>query len=190
MKNVFKKYFQKLISAGSTLDFVSVHCRYGKSTIYCLIGPEENIIHVSFTRKKHERAKKQLAGQGSRVEFKTIRQEDFSYNKVFEEYFSGSLSNLPVTIDSPFIDAGSNFQQRVWQQISAIPYGETSTYKRLAEMAGSPRGARAAGTACGANPLPIIIPCHRVIAGNGLGGFGGGVALKKSLLTLEHSGSK
>lgn len=186
MKNAFSKYFQKLFFTVGGLDFVSVQNRYGKFTIYCLIGPEENIIHVAFTLKKHERAKKLLADLDSRVVFRTIHQEDFGYNKMFKDYFSGSLSNLPIEINSPFIEAGTCFQQRVWQQISGIPYGDSITYRKLAEQAGSPMGARAAGTACGANPLPIIIPCHRVVARNGIGGFGGGVALKKSLLALER----
>ena len=187
MSNIMEDYFRRLTCAGISLDFVSVHCMYGKFTIYCLIGPEENIIHVSFASKGHEQVKKQLATLNNRVSFRNIRQENFRYNKVFKNYFTGNLARLPFKNDSPFIDAGSPFQQRVWMQISAIPYGSTITYQELAEQAGSPKGARAAGMACGANPLPIIIPCHRVVAQNGIGGFGGGVALKKSLLNLEHA---
>ena len=74
-------------------------------------------------------------------------------------------------------------------QIAAIPHGKCITYQQLAELAGFPKGARAVGMACGANPLPVIIPCHRVVAKNGLGGFGGGITLKKSLLALEHAGN-
>ncbi|MBW2466594.1 MAG: MGMT family protein [Deltaproteobacteria bacterium] len=190
MKNVLKNYLQKLAHAGTGLEFISIHCRYGKFTIYCLVGPEENIIHLAFTAPKHDRAQKQLAALDDRIFFKTVQQEDFSRNKLFNDYFSGKQSNMPIEINSPFIDAGSGFQQRVWQHISAIPYGETITYQRLAELAGSPKGARAAGTACGANPLPIIIPCHRVVANNSIGGFGGGIPLKKSLLALEKEGSR
>ena len=71
--------------------------------------------------------------------------------------------------------------------MGAIPYGTTITYRELAELAGSPKGSRAAGMACGANPLAVIIPCHRVVAANGLGGFAGGLAIKKALLDLEHN---
>jgi len=187
MKNILEDYLRRLTCAGTGRDFVSVHNKYGIFNIYCLIGPEENIIHVSFTSRGHEQAHKQLTALNNRVSFKIIRQEDFRFNKVFENYFNGKLLGIPVTIDSPFIDAGSGFQQKVWQQIAAIPYGSTITYQELAEQAGSPKGARAAGMACGANPLPIIIPCHRVVAQNGIGGFGGGVALKRSLLALEQT---
>jgi len=187
MKKVLKNYLQNLAHAGTGPEFISFRCRYGEFTIYCLVGPDKNLIHVAFTAQKHERAQKRLTALDDRVVFKTGRQKDFSHNKYFSDYFSGKTSNMPGEIASPFIDAGSAFQQRVWHHISAIPYGETITYQRLAALAGSPKGARAAGTACGANPLPIIIPCHRVVAGNGIGGFGGGVAVKKSLLALEHS---
>ncbi|MFC1844480.1 methylated-DNA--[protein]-cysteine S-methyltransferase [Thermodesulfobacteriota bacterium] len=189
MKKIIKNYLQKLSKAGVGLNFVSIVYHYGKFAIYCLIGPEENIIHLSFTSGGHVQAQKQLSVLDERVDFKTLKRTDFAYNKIFNDYFSGNLSRFPIKIDSPFIDAGSPFQQRVWSQISAIPYGSCITYQGLAELAGSPRAARAAGTACGANPLPIIIPCHRVVAQNGLGGFGGGLDIKKSLLSLENAWS-
>lgn len=187
MKNFLKNYLQKLSKAGLGLDFVSAAYSYGKFTIYCLFGPEENIIHLTFASNGHEMAQKRLIGLDYNVVFRTLKQEDFRYNTVFNDYFTGDLSKLPLKIDSPFIDAGTSFQQRVWRHISAIPYGSCITYRELAESAGSHKGARAAGTACGANPLALIIPCHRVVAQNGLGGFAGGLEIKKSLLTLEHA---
>jgi len=187
MKNVLGDYLQNLQQAGFDLIFDSVVSRYGKFTIYCLIGPEENLIHVAFTPKKHDQARTKLAGLNQGVAFRKIRQGDFNFNKVFKDYFNGKQSAATVTIDSPFIRNGTPFQQRVWSRIAQIPYGTTITYRRLAELAGSPAAARATGTACGANPLPIIIPCHRVVAENGLGGFGGGISVKKGLLTLENA---
>lgn len=187
MKNALRDYLKKLSKAGCGLDFIVARCRYGKFTIFCLAGPEENIIHVGFTAIDHQWALKQLVALDGRVVCKTIRQEDFQYNKAFRDYFTGKKKNIPIKIDSPFIDNGTPFQQRVWHQIAGIPYGSCITYRRLAEMADSPGGARAAGTACGANPLPIIIPCHRVVAQNGIGGFGGGTVLKESLLALEQA---
>ena len=182
-----KNYLQKLSKAGNNLNFVSAAYSYGKFTIYCLIGPEENIIHLTFAPNRHELAQKQLAGLDQNVCFKTLQQDVFRYNIVFHDYFTGNLSRFPIKTDSPFIGAGTRFQQRVWHHISAIPYGCSITYKRLAELAGSPKAVRAAGTACGANPLALIIPCHRVVAQKGLGGFAGGLAAKKSLLNLEYS---
>ena len=90
-----------------------------------------------------------------------------------------------ITIDWHAI-GGTPFQRRVWKAIASIPWGETRSYAWLARKAGSPRAYRAAAQACGANPLPRIIPCHRVIASDGtLGGFSGGLSLKRKLLMLE-----
>jgi methylated-DNA-[protein]-cysteine S-methyltransferase len=78
------------------------------------------------------------------------------------------------------------FQRRVLSRTARIPYGRVSTYKTIAAAAGSPRGARAAGNALGANPTPIVVPCHRVLhTGGGLGGYGGGLDRKEFLLKLE-----
>jgi O-6-methylguanine DNA methyltransferase len=91
------------------------------------------------------------------------------------------IFNLPLDIDQ-----GSDFQRRVWQETLKIPYGETSTYLKIALQLGGRSLARAVGTALGANPLPLIIPCHRVVASNGsLGGYSGGIHVKRALLKLE-----
>ena len=95
-----------------------------------------------------------------------------------EAYFAGRLRNFSV----PVKVSGTQFQQAVWQAMQAIGYGETKTYRDLAVAAGSPGAARAVGNACAANPVAIIIPCHRVVAQNGLGGFGGGLDTKQWLL--------
>lgn len=76
--------------------------------------------------------------------------------------------------------------RRAWEELCRIPYGETVSYRELAAAAGRPRGARAAGMACNRNPIPIIIPCHRVIGASGrLTGYGGGLDIKEKLLALE-----
>ena len=82
------------------------------------------------------------------------------------------------------------FTRRVWETMQTIPFGETITYQELATRAGSPRGARAVGAACGANRLLLVVPCHRVVAGSGLGGFGPGLEWKRTLLALEAMGSR
>lgn len=99
------------------------------------------------------------------------------------EYFAG----LRRQFDLPLAPVGSAFQVRVWQALCAIPYGETRSYGELARAIGSPRAARAVGAANGANPIAIVIPCHRVIQSDGgLGGYGGGRELKQFLLDLER----
>ncbi len=190
MKNYLQTYFDHLARQGKTLHFEAVTCRYGKFTMYCLVGPEENIYQVTFALKKHEQLQKLLRSVPGKLTLTRAQQKKFQFNDMFSEYFSGMRTNFPVMPDSPLIAAGTEFQKRVWHHISEIPYGRTITYRRLAELAGSPMGSRAAGTACGVNPVALLIPCHRVVAQNGLGGFAGGTAVKEALLRLEKpSGS-
>jgi methylated-DNA-[protein]-cysteine S-methyltransferase len=89
------------------------------------------------------------------------------------------------------LSQGTPFQRQVWQALLEIPRGETRSYRWVAERIGRPGSARAVGQAVGANPLPIVVPCHRVVASNGgLGSYGGGLALKETLLRLEGVPSK
>ncbi len=83
------------------------------------------------------------------------------------------------------IPDGTEFQRAVWREMKKIPRGETRTYGEIATAIGRPKAVRAVGSACGVNPLPVFIPCHRVIAKNGLGGFGYGLPWKKLLLKAE-----
>ena len=102
------------------------------------------------------------------------------------EYFAGERTEFtfPVEVE------GTDFNRKVWEQVARIPYGTTKTYGEIARSIDKPGAARAVGTANGKNPIPIVIPCHRVVAGGGkLGGFGGGLLLKRKLLRLESSRS-
>ncbi len=98
-------------------------------------------------------------------------------------YLEGRRRRFSLTL-SP---GGSDFQREVWSALLRIPWGETRTYGELARRLGREGAARAIGTANGANPLPLLIPCHRVVAASGLGGYSGGLALKRWLLELEGS---
>ncbi len=98
-------------------------------------------------------------------------------------YFAGRLHAFELTLNPQ----GTPFQQQVWRELRAIPYGETRTYGHLAERLGRPTASRAVGAANGRNPLPIVVPCHRVIGSTGkLTGFHGGLHLKDFLLGLER----
>ena len=100
------------------------------------------------------------------------------------EYFAGQRT----TFDVPLEALGSPFEHRVWNALRTIPYGTTTSYGELARRLGDPKGSRAIGTANGKNPIPIIVPCHRVVGANGeLTGFGGGLDTKRWL--LEHEGA-
>jgi methylated-DNA-[protein]-cysteine S-methyltransferase len=102
-------------------------------------------------------------------------------------YFNGKKVGFPDELD---LSGATPFQREVWEITRLIPYGEIRTYLWVAEQIKRPRALRAVGQALGRNPLPVIVPCHRVVASDGgLGGFGGGVEMKRYLLLLEVSGS-
>ncbi len=113
-------------------------------------------------------------------------QADAPFDDVREQldgYFAGRRQRF----DLPLAPRGTAFQHRVLEALQAIPYGETRSYKEVAAAIGKPRAVRAVGTANAKNPIPIIIPCHRVIGSDGsLTGFGGGLATKRALLALEQ----
>jgi methylated-DNA-[protein]-cysteine S-methyltransferase len=101
-----------------------------------------------------------------------------------EEYFRGERRDF----DLPLAPRGTEFQRRVWQRLREIEYGTTTTYGALAQELGNANASRAVGLANGSNPIPIVIPCHRVIGANGaLTGFGGGLPIKSALLELERA---
>ncbi len=95
------------------------------------------------------------------------------------------LDGVRPRMDIPLDIQGTAFQMRVWRALRDIAYGSTRTYAEIADAIGSPKAARAVGNACHNNPVPVIIPCHRVVAANGLGGYGGGIERKKRLLATE-----
>jgi len=104
--------------------------------------------------------------------------------KQLDAYFAGELHEF----DLPLAPFGTEFQQRVWDALTQIPFGVTWSYGELARHIGKPKACRAVGAANGLNPIPIIIPCHRVIGSNGkLTGFGGGIETKEFLLQLESA---
>lgn len=98
------------------------------------------------------------------------------------DYFSGKRTNFNL----PLSPEGTNFQKKVWNKLLEIPFGETCSYGEIAKNIGNPKAARAVGMANNKNPIPIFIPCHRVIGANGsLVGYGGGLEIKNFLLNLE-----
>jgi len=98
-------------------------------------------------------------------------------------YFAGTLLTFTVAVRLP---GGSGFERAVWGEIAKIPYGEMRTYGSIAKALGDPGAARAVGTACNHNPIPVLVPCHRVVgAGGKMVGFGGGLDRKRRLLELE-----
>ena len=104
------------------------------------------------------------------------------YRKQLEEYFAGKREEFTVPLDI----RGTDFQKRCWRELLKIPYGQTRSYRQIAEAVGNRNAGRAVGLANGQNPIAIIVPCHRVIASGGtLCGYGGGLDVKEELLRLE-----
>ncbi len=122
-----------------------------------------------------------------RDHYNLINEIDFAISSDLPQRLRRYLTGEPINFsDKLDLRDTTFFQQRVWKTTKAIPYGDTRSYAWVAGQLGYDKAARAAGQALGKNPLPIIIPCHRVISSDGnLGGFGGGLELKKHLLRLE-----
>lgn len=139
-----------------------------------ICGDEQGVSEINFVR-----------------EFKKTQVTDANLKlclRELEEYFTGKLQKFSTKLNI----GGSKFQKSVYEALINQPYGETITYGELALIAGSPRACRAVGSANAKNKIPILIPCHRVVGANGLGGYSGGEGLKtkKFLLDLERKFSK
>ena len=102
-----------------------------------------------------------------------------------EEYFAGTRHDFDVAVD---LRLASGFRRQVLDRLREVPYGSTASYAALAATAGSPRAVRAVGTACATNPVPVVVPCHRVVRSDGaIGSYRGGTAAKRTLLGLEQA---
>jgi methylated-DNA-[protein]-cysteine S-methyltransferase len=136
-----------------------------------LVASESGIRAVEFTPAKRLDARRQDSNP-------LLREAQSQLHA----YFARSLRQFTLPLDM----VGTEFQMQVWQELQNIPYGETRSYAQIATAVGTPKAVRAVGAANGANPVAIIVPCHRVIgAGGRLTGYGGGLPLKKRLLELE-----
>ncbi len=136
---------------------------------------EEGVRHILFDRNRHGLPSGRSAWLRSPPRVAHAR-------KQLEEYFEGERREF----DLPLVPVGTPFQVLVWHTLATIPYGETWSYGQLAKLIGEPESARAVGAANGRNPIPIVLPCHRVIGADGsLTGFGGGLDKKATLLRLE-----
>lgn len=146
-------------------------CKYQFENISLyLVATETHLINIQFTQPQ-----KALLQITELLSMATIQ---------LDEYFQGKRT----TFSLPFKLTGTPFQLAVWKELQNIPYGKTTSYKEIAQKINKPKACRAVGMANNKNPLPIIIPCHRVIGSNGkLIGYAGGLKLKNYLLELEKS---
>lgn len=149
--------------------FYSCKYQFENISLY-LVATETHLINIQFTQPQ-----KALLQTTEFLSMATIQ---------LDEYFQGKRT----TFSLPFKLTGTPFQLVVWKELQNIPYGQTTSYKEIAQKINKPKACRAVGMANNKNPLPIIIPCHRVIGSNGkLIGYAGGLKLKNYLLELEKS---
>ena len=153
-----------------------------------LAATPQGLACVSYSefRSEDETLERLAARLSPRVIEAPARLDDV--RRQLDEYFDGRLTQFSLPIDWALV---GDFGRRVLGQTAAIPYGSVATYGEVAQAIGSPRGARATGNALGANPMPIVVPCHRVVASGGkIGGYTGGIERKQGLLTLERGGGQ
>ncbi len=148
-----------------------------------LAATPEGLVRLAYLDNEQEEAiLQQVAARVSPRVLLAPRRLD-GPRRELDEYFGGRRSTFAIALDWRLV---SGFGRRVLDATTHIPYGSVSTYKQVAIEAGSPRGSRAAGNALGANPLPIVVPCHRVLhSDGGIGGYTGGLERKRILLALE-----
>ena len=159
-------------------DFAAqaISCASPIGCINIVAADENNLSHVFFT----DHFPFEVSLQDLQIQYPVL----IRARELLDRYFAGKP--LDVSEISIQVDSGTPFQHKVWDSIQQIPYGKLRSYKWIAEQIGKPKAVRAVGNAVGANPVSIFRPCHRVIRSNGaLGGYGGGLARKRQLLTLE-----
>lgn len=151
-----------------------------------IVASEQGVCHLHFgsIESIHSTLRAKLLKLGMSGEWQECSETLAQAKEQVDEYFNGSRQTFDVPVDLH----GTLFQKRVWNALREIQYGETQSYKQIAEAIGAPKAVRAIGGANNRNPVPIIIPCHRVIGSNGsMVGYGGGLDKKEKLLTHEGS---
>jgi methylated-DNA-[protein]-cysteine S-methyltransferase len=149
-----------------------------------LAGTERGLVRVAFPRQGHDEVLASLAQTVSPRILRAPGRLDQA-SRQLDEYFDGSRTVFDLPLD---FRLATGFRRAVLAYLPAIPYGHTESYAQVAAAAGSPKAVRAVGTACARNPLPVVVPCHRVVRSDGTaGGYAGGPDAKRVLLTLESA---
>jgi len=174
----------RLVAAAAGAGILDVAYRTLDTPVGSLLlaATEQGLIRVAYPGQGHDTALAQLAEQVSpRILHAPGRLDPVA--RQLEEYFARSRTAFDLPVD---LRLATGFRRRVLDHLPSIPYGSTESYGQVAAAAGSSRAVRAVGTACAANPVPIVVPCHRVIRSDGTyGGYAGGADAKQALLHLE-----
>lgn len=143
-------------------------------------GEDGSLVEILFESEPREPLERKWLARSFQVSADSTRGQQ-AVNQL-HDYFEGRRRKFELELAAH----GTDFQRTVWQALMEIPFGETRTYKEIAERIGKPRAVRAVGAANGQNPIPVVVPCHRVIGSNGkLTGYAGGLGIKQKLLELE-----
>ena len=179
-----RRLHDRLVAAAAAAGILDVSYR----TIDTPVGPlllaatGEGLVRVAYAAEDHDTVLGQLAASVSPRVLRAPARLDGAAREL-EEYFAGRRTGFDLPLD---LRLSTGFRRLVLAQLPGIAYGTTASYAAMAAAAGSPRAVRAAGTACATNPLPVVVPCHRVIKSDGtLGRYVGGAAAKQALLTME-----
>lgn len=147
-----------------------------------LAATDKGLVRVAYDSEGHDKVLATLAGKLSPRILRAPRKLDVAAHEI-DEYFAGTRQVFDLTLD---LSLSNGFRQLVQRHLPEIAYGRTQSYKQVAQLVGNPKAVRAVGTACATNPLPVVVPCHRVLRSDGkLGGYIGGLAAKTTLLNLE-----
>ncbi len=175
----------RLAAAAADRDLLDVAYRNVDSPIGRLLiaATPKGLVRVAFDCEDEGEVLAELAAKVSPRVLVSARTLD-PVAAELDEYFTGARRDFDLALDYTL---SSGFRQSVQRYLSQIGYGHTRTYKQVAELVGNPKAVRAVGTACATNPIPIVVPCHRVLRSDGsLGGYRGGLDTKSTLLTLER----
>ena len=149
--------------------------------LLCVVDETGAVVRIEFSKgRESQRMTDQMRDEGIDVFEEPGRTAEL--RRQLAEYFAGERRDFDLRL----APEGTPFERSVWDELRKIPFGETRSYGEIAQAIGRPGAARAVGRANGANPIPIVVPCHRVLrSGGGLGGYGGGLPMKEALLRLE-----
>jgi methylated-DNA-[protein]-cysteine S-methyltransferase len=184
MKDSLKRFADRA-SAEGLLDvaYAVVDSPFGP---LLLASTERGVVRIGLPTQSRDTLLEELAAKVSPRVLEAPGRLDEARREL-DLYFEGRLRDFDLPLDWRL---SKDFRRRALRAVARIPYGETRSYMQVAKRAGNERAVRAAGTACGSNPIPIVVPCHRVLrTGGGLGGYGGGLPMKEALLRLESASS-
>jgi methylated-DNA-[protein]-cysteine S-methyltransferase len=181
-----RRLHERLVRAAETEGILDVAYRTIDTPVGALLlaATDRGLVRVAYAREDHDAVLARLAAQVSPRVMRAPGRLDGVAREI-DEYFAGRRSAFDVPLD---LRLSRGFRREVLTRLPEIGYGHTASYAAVAAAAGRPNAVRAVGTACATNPLPVVVPCHRVVRSDGgIGGYVGGAAAKQALLALERT---